>query len=490
VLVGLKYPKNNSRIIKHSSDYTTDCGDAKIVKNVKMISFVSITLAMILLFGQSYGVSAMVDQGSRGKLKTSTLYDSQDFSVDIGFVGYGSTTLDEITMNSDGTYHYITSDTGTLNLITLKTNITGYTCWGSCSDTSLATSDGQLTVGQLLLIVDGIVSNVGSGFMSPSGAAVGLIGAGSHVITIMYVGQDETDGLQYATDTIIVRVGTSETALGDYATVTAPFSSTVTDVAVAGHNITANVAYYDEGWSSWTQEDQFSPEADVTVDVGTTVDVGSLPVQTFFNFDKSIKFNGEINSSGFNGNQIDGTWDSTVGNVFVVDGVGVHPLSTTTSITLTNTLYSSNPEVISSTFVGLLVLADYGQFIKSTVDFPSWQAPFADFSGLNSVVNTTVVNATTGEIDGGSIAMDASFDFQATLDGTNIYVTTESNANTNTVTNTLTSTVTNTVNSTTTGSDETVTSVTTTNSPGFGAIISLLTIGVIAFAAPRLRREN
>jgi hypothetical protein len=443
-----------------------------------------------MVFGQSFGASAIINQSSRTEVTPSFTHNGvPDFGVDIWWVGYSGLASSEISMDADGTYHFITDDPTSLNLVVLKTNISGYTCWGNCSDTSLDMSEGELTVGQLFLIVDGLVSQVGSAYISSAGQSVGLIGYGTHVITLLYTGKDQAGGFQWGSDTIIIRVGSAEDKLGDYATVTAPFSHTLTDTAVANETIEANALPWEPIWSSYIKFDNYTVYNEVDVGLSGTADTDG----TYYGFDSSVSVSGMYNSTGFEGYQIDGIWNTTVGNAFVVDGTGVRYLdSSVTSVTLTDTVLTSYPEARQSTFVGVLVLADYGRYWAGNM--PSWQA-FADIEGLNYVYNTTNVDETSARwAGGGRIEMDASFDFLEAMDGTTLTISSQAKdveiTNTGTTTTTQTTTDTSTVVTTSTQPDETITSTITTESPGFGIIVSLLTIGVIAFAAPRLRREN
>jgi hypothetical protein len=111
------------------------------------------------------------------------------------------------------------------------------------------------------------------------------------------------------------------------------------------------------------------------------------------------------------------------------------------------------------------------------VSYPDWQTPFADFEGLNRIYDSANFS--------NYYDLNASMDFADNYDVNPYWFSTETSADTPaTCVSTSFTTTTN-----TNSIDVTETSV-KTESPGFGVIVSLLSIGVIAFVAPRLRREN
>jgi hypothetical protein len=455
----------------------------KTIRNITIVSFV----LFILISGSSFGASAINNTSDRTNqtVVPATHLSGEDFSVDIGFVGYGSTEGQRITPET-GTniYHYIDADAAAgFNLVRLKTNITGYTCWGTCTDTSL-TGDRSVwdaTVGAAYIIVDGNVLPAGNGYMSSSGSDVAIAGVGDHTVTFLYIGKDQNDGHVYGYDTIILRIATDEANLGTYETSTVSISSTVDEVGVAGttYNDTA-VAYYDPSWSSWTKEDYNEPVADVSFERN------GYPVSANVVYDldgSTITIGGEMNSAGFDGLQIERVQTTTLGMAFFIDASGLQPLDEADTLTFYNNALSDTsvctPTLSKITYAGVVVFADNGRWVEDAVEYPSWQSPFEDYEGFG-----TVTDAANSSI---TYDTNASMDFTYKVDApahffSNDVPDSTCIQDTETFFTTTTDTIT---------SQETTTSTSTkTESPGFGVIVSLISIGVIAFVAPRLRREK
>jgi hypothetical protein len=451
------------------------------MKTIQKITIVSFILS-ILISGSSFGVTAINNASDRTtkSVSPSTYFADETFSADIWFVGYGSTEGQRISLDTDGTYHYVDADAASgFNLVRIKTNISGYTCYGDCSDSSLATGNRSLfdaTGGAAYVIVDGAVLPAGNGFMSSSGADIALSGIGNHIVTFLYMGKDQDDGVVYGMDTITIRIATADVfpALNS---ATTDVNVDVTDLAAVSEFNGSATAYYDAGWSSWTKEDRIDPsvsftlqDATGTTDLGTVV--GSLSAST-----TTLTISGTVNSTGFDGMQIDRVHNSTIGNTFFYDAAGLTPLADLTEVTFWDNTFvtTCDTTVFTPTYLGLITFADNGRWVKDAVSYPSWQAPFADFEGLNTITNST--NSTQ------TFSLDASFDFTDSFDNQVFLMSSDTPpaaCSTITTTTTDTNTVTDTVNTTDVS--------TKTESPGFGVIVSLLTIGVIAFVAPRIRR--
>jgi hypothetical protein len=447
-----------------------------------------------MINGSSFGASAINNSSDRTtpSVSPATHIDGATFSVDVSFVGKGSTEGQRINVSSDGTYHFIdpTADDG-FNLVRLKTNITGYTCFGDCTNSSLAADRTvfEATAGSIFIIVDGNVLPAGAGYMSSSGSDVPIAGLGDHTVTFLYIGKDSVMGTVYAYETFIVRIATDEANLDPYVTSTTPITASVTDTAVANkyYNSSA-VGYYDPSWSSWTKEDFNQPTADVSV----LRDGESTSQNVVDNLNgTTLSIGGTINSTGFDGLQIVREQNTTVGNAFFLDAAGITPLGDVTELTYYDNAY--NPAACDDPFnrithVGVLVLADNGRWVQDAVSYPPWQTPFADFEGLNSVTDTLNSSIT--------YKLNASMDYTYAVDSQGYWFASGAPPAGCTITTTTTdiststsSTTTSIVTTSTRTNDVTETTV-KTESPGFGVIVSLLSIGVIAFVAPRLRREN
>jgi hypothetical protein len=450
----------------------------------------------MLINGSTFGASAINNTSDRTNhsISSSTYLADETFSVSIGFVGYGSTDGQRISLDADGSYHYVADDADQgFNLVRLKTNITGYTCWGTCTDSSI-TGDRSLwdaTGGATYIIVDGNVLPAGFGYMSTSGGDVAISSIGDHVVTFLMIGKDEADGVVYAQDTITIRIALSESDFIPLNVDSVSATTSVTDSATV-HSYNDSAVAFDSGYYSyWTKADQYRPTTEFALQQSGANVTGVLEgVDT-----SSDTFNiwGAVNSTGFDGNQAIREQTSTIGNTFLYDASGLTPLSDVTELSFFNNRYSDcnfiGSHFFTPTHVGLITFADNGRWIKEGVTYGPYQAHFADFEGLNRIYDSANFS--------NYYDLNASMDFADNYDVNPYWFSTETSADTPaTCVSTSFTTTTNTSSTTTTETttntnsvDVTETSV-KTESPGFGVIVSLLSIGVIAFVAPRLRREN
>lgn len=87
--------------------------------NIKKITLF-ISLFSLLLLGQ--GSAAAVSN-----VNIDAFNDGTDYSVDIYWVGTSTADQSEITLSADGTYDIVNA--AGIQLLNVKTNITGYSSW-------------------------------------------------------------------------------------------------------------------------------------------------------------------------------------------------------------------------------------------------------------------------------------------------------------------------------------------------------------------------
>lgn len=355
---------------------------------------------------------------------------TDDFDVEVWFVGTSAVSSGELTETDAGTYDVVSD--ASFTTITVKVNISGYTDWGVSywedGNETNGVDEEDFTLGQLILVIDGQASVVGNGYLNNAGSAFGLT-QGDHTVTFLYAGKGP-DGFEWASDTIIVRVREAAADFGAYTTAEVDLTVDVTDEAEAGTDFYVNATYLDPIWYSFYKNgDALNPTADIDVSYTAADAEGTL---------EGVTISGTVNSTGFDGLQVLGdefvlgedidTVTSTVGHHFVLDAAGVAYLGDATPAKATIRTYDNQ-----ATYVGLLVLAEFG---RTSIYFEG----IRDHEGMNY--------GATG-----------SFDFKIVTDG----------------------------------SQEISFETFTEEAPGFGAIeaaVGLFSLGVIAFVVPRLRKEN
>ncbi len=424
------------------------------------------SMVALLAFSQSVAI-AMINNPS-SNVRVSAILDDQDFSVDIYFVGTTSSNTDEITPSSSGTYD-IVSTAPVTNLV-IKLNISGYT---------LLTEGNNITVGQLILVMDGTAYVVGSGYTALLGTNI-AVDQGTHVITFLYIGKGN-DGMHYASDTIIVRIS-PEDNFSPLEKVEVPLDYQVTDVAVKGANWTGPApAYFDWGWldfyrnASYTVPNDVSLKGAYTYENGTVMDEIDLKDESVFNFTASnakLIMTGTVDTSGIDTysvdtgislpglmNYADENHTTTVGYQFIIDGNGLTYVGDSAPTTVT--IYKSSNSSYIYSFTGVLAVADYGWFwgsshaILDPLGYGDYAVP--DVADLDGFVAST----------SGDVVYQYSFDMIASASGA--YLTSNPFYGTEAY------------------------GLTTEKAPGMSAIntlIGLFSVAFVAFVIPRYRKRN
>ena len=431
-------------------------------KKVKQLKIVIVVFASVLMLtlGQSVAVAAINDT-TRTSVQPNAVFDAEAFDVDIYFVG--TTIVDEVTVDADGTYHIISDDV--LSLIRLKLNVSGWTCWGPCA-TNMSDPRVNVTAGELFQILDGSASVAGSGPTTSGGFDVALA-AGDHTVTYLFVGRGETGGLKWASDTVNIRIRKTGGTFNTFKTITVPVAFTATDEADTTDQINVSAAY-DDALNGWTRDiDQITPENGITLSYSdlTLEDISTVALYD----DLTLTFGGSYNSTGFDDFQYLWTeqlYDVTKGYVFVIDSEGVQ---LATSATTANIFAGDVLDKPYQNFVGTLVLAEYGRWQRGlTGNAADWDG----FLGTTNHTNTSLAGQ----------SFDGALDFVGKIDGSVVWGVDGALHDRTSTTGTTSEVGTTSTVTTTTTEDEGV--------PGFGALVSLLALGVIAFAIPRFRKEK
>jgi hypothetical protein len=347
--------------------------------------------------------------------------------------------------------------------------------------------DALATVGQLYTIIDGVAE-------VESLAAYGdrndiTLSQGDHVVTFLYVGKDEADGFLWASETIHIRVAKSEDAINKLGYFSVPLTTTITDAAdtmiTAGTKLEAEVLtwFFESeafGVPFWIRDNLWAPTGDLTIKYGKDP---ANPTQDLVLSDDSeinvaspdtvLDISGSVNSSGFEGYQMSGSWDVTKGHYFLMDAFGVRPLADATTAALFTTDAIVEGSELAKTYVGVLVLSEYGLQVDEWCDtgLPVTGFPTGGEAGI-CYSDWEYVQQTSDAV----VAFDASFDFVhetfgVTVFDNPIFGVTESST------------------SFSTSTKEASTIQVTKEEPGFLLLTSLLAVGVIAFVIPRFRRE-
>jgi len=363
-----------------------------------------------LILGQSLALNAIFDHHSSNFITSPDFINADsNFSVDIYYVGTDPTSDREIFAQPDGSFHIIDPLAGDLNLVRLKTNITGWTCWGDCIDTN-STLDGiqtsataNITVGQMFVLVDGQISQVGAGYAGERGADI-AVSLGTHVVTYLYMGKDDNKITYWASDTVIIRVANSANEVEqplEY--VTSSISINIKELATTSTIITFNpFCDINDPWVHCYIEYQFVPTSNLTISLNGE----EIAISDSFEMDSSTKFaiSGTVNSTGFDGFQIEESHNSTIGHTFLIDAAGIHDIANSpTHVTFFNTPFgSSAAKTIDfvETFIGVLTIGEYGRW-------HSGSDGRADHDGMSSTAD-------------GVQDFDASFDYTTTIEGVTI----------------------------------------------------------------------
>ncbi|MCE7735981.1 MAG: hypothetical protein GPJ54_13955 [Candidatus Heimdallarchaeota archaeon] len=392
--------------------------------NIKKLTLF-VSLFSLLLLGQ--GSAATV-----ASVSVNSFNDGAAYSLDLWWVG--TDTANMLTPSTYGTYD-IVSTTGLVSL-TIKVNITGFAMWNDIYNITGVPDAPTSTVGQLDVIIDGHHATRAAGYTGGSGIQVTLAGLGDHTVSYLYSNMDEDGTYHYATDSITIRLRSTNT-FAAYKTGAFPLVYTVTDSATAGQNISRqNMALlfnYAYGIYTFTKNTSLTAGNDAVIGVDNT--------------GTKITMSGAIDSTGSIDDALNQWVTSTAGRVFIVDAAGLHLYDGTAfDVTL------RTEDALTSTFVGLFVLADAGMFYD---DY--------DYEEFYGTVNDT----------GTPTDFDFSFDFLGNVEGSTLGI--------DLVPGTFTTSVTS-----------VATSTSTVEGPGFSgfdALLGLLSLGTIAFLIPRKFRK-
>ncbi|MCY3414995.1 MAG: hypothetical protein INQ03_25315 [Candidatus Heimdallarchaeota archaeon] len=301
------------------------------MKVLKLTLFAS----LFLLLASS---SASLAASNSMDFEVNYINDGAAASLDIYFVGESSLAQDEIAMSTYGTYDIVSSEPV---LLTVKVNITGYTMWTDIFNYTGTPTEAFATAGQLDMVIDGSVSTVGAGYVSGSGGFVSLTGAYDHTVAFIYSLMAEDGTFSYATDSITVRIREAAADFGDFDVKDYALSYDVTDVAVAGENISRahTVPVYGYQRNATVEIN----ECEVTVE-GSTMN-------------EEISIVGQIDSTGSMDDATDEWVTSTIGRAFLFDAEGLHLIGDTAP-TVAKVRYSGAND--TSTYIGVVVLGDAG----------------------------------------------------------------------------------------------------------------------------------
>lgn len=409
-----------------------------------------VAMSALLLLSQSVAVTALKNDVS---MRIDDTLADKEFSVDIYFVGTSLLASGEITESVNGTYDVITQSA--LTSLVVKVNVSGYTT---------ITDDNNITAPHLFLILDGELSVLGAGVLGSAGALIPM-SVGTHTLSYLLVGNGN-EGFQYASDTIIVRIGADADSFNDFIIETVPLVFDVSDEAVAGEEWTEdNPIYWDWGNWDWYRNFDYTPVNDVEVWVTSEDNTTMLKDGTPFDFGEegySVLINGTIDTTGVAGLSADWNFTATTpqagldegwpyggsyvypnlitttGYQFLVDASGLTYIGSNVPTTIDVVkLPDEGAANQPFTYLGVLALADYGYMLDMW-----WGAH--DLDGL------------TGSSDG-TILYEYAFDFVATLSG--VYVA----------------------------------DAVAAEAPGFQATetaFALVTLGIVAFVIPRFRKEE
>lgn len=415
---------------------------------LKSFTIFALTFA-ILLTGQS-AVAASTNVTS----DFSTDGWANGYDVDIYFVGTDGTTFGELDPVSEG--FYFVESNATQTQVTIKANATGIS--GFYEEFVPYYDDPEMLggsiVGQLFVVIDGDIAPAGIGALSDSGYKINLK-QGTHTVTWLYINKGN-DGMEYASDTVTIRVGAENVDFGGYTVV--PTNFDVEELAVAGLKWNASAPGVENEYGFVNRGAAYSPVSDVNITYigATTEQVEEGEISNEYDYDNEFTLNvtGWVNSTG----TYDYAFDfeaiaypsyypafyrnrtTTVGYNFYADAMGLHYYTGDGSDEIEETyLYTmmNGSTIVPATFVGVFTIADYG-----------WQD--GDFDGLGSTPSGS--------------SFDYSIDFGYTSSGAYFIDVVDDRY-----------------------------TVTVDEAPGFGALETaggLFTLGIFAFIMPRLRKKE
>ncbi|MHA2248993.1 MAG: hypothetical protein ACXAD7_01465 [Candidatus Kariarchaeaceae archaeon] len=298
-----------------------------------------------------------------------------------------------ISKSSDGTF--FVPSTKPVTLIVLDLNITGFTCWGNCTD--LTSSNASITVGQLFTIVDGKFITAHSSFnewFTEDDQDITFelnfpLEQGDHTVSFLYLGKDEKEGFKWASTSMIIRVHPNSN-LDPIITRTSPLSMSFTDLADDTESLYVEAVRYNSTDDLWHRSFEYEIEGDVAISYGDNT-FDEMDEIDYSNTSTEFSITGNINSSGFDDFQDVYDYNATKGHVFIADAVGIQYLGDNpTEIYIRQS--QPGDAYPAETFIGLIVFAEYGRFKP---EFEAWGLPDKDFDGDRI----------------GDLVIDGSFDF-------------------------------------------------------------------------------
>ena len=398
--------------------------------------------------------------------------------------------------------------------------------------------------GELYLVVNGEVARASASFLTSKGTDLGLT-QGINTVSLLYVGREQDGSVTWAEDTVNINVMPVGGVVDTVDVVDLPYENYVTDLAADSPDTIdiTNILYW--SWGDLARNKVFEPLVNVTVDYDATdeesvynVDNELFVVSDDGGIDGTLEFHGVVDTSGFHGTYHFGNFSlasfsyynsslapRTQGVTLVQDANGLQLLEESGNVAYFSFDYANDAEVISYSQVSIVALADYGTWDLS-VDYSGygvdWDGQFSsvrldstssgassfdtsttatNYTGWGPFANETLTIVEPNHRD--EFILAALYGWSGGLYGTNDFETesssfivqgmatvititeTEVTTNTTSTTSTNTSTVTDTV----TGQvNETVVS-NVEGAPGFGVVLTLVTVGTIAYIAPRMKKE-
>jgi len=438
------------------------------MKNLKVV-FIAAVLGFVLMTSQPAVIAATNSTTSSFTLDQATGFDpsTSDFSVEV--LSVGPNVLENATLEDDNTYHIVSDDLFTL--VRFRVAFSGYTM----------ISNGSMDVaygGQLFVINNGVANVVGAAYSGSAGVDIPM-DSQTNTITFLYIGWDETDGYVYASDTVVVRIGAvaEDLANAGFEAVEVPVTSSATDTVDTTATYDAAEFIASNWYSVYSKNELVEPTLDdlelaYTDASGDTFDIGYNTGQISIPLDDenlgSFDIGGTYDTTGFLGPQAkginytkvllnyydadgqdlmpaydgDATHPVESGLAFLTDGDGLTLLGDAT----TATMYTSE-EGRSASSVGVVAISGSGYWDLA-------QAVYGGGIDWDSVFSSTF-DASTGE---------------------GIYGTVDIGINT----------LVGSFGAAIPAADATE----TIDSPGFTALLSLGSVAVIAYLAPRFRKEE
>jgi hypothetical protein len=459
--------------------------------NKSKLIFFAVGLGMILVAGQPHAIMAAYDNNLGESIAPNGfLSTTQDYSVDI--YSAGPSGLENYTAVSDDLYH-IESDNA-VTMVRLSASVSGFNTYDNVemsgvwdddnneNTTDVATSKSLNDVayaGELYVIVNGKAARASASFLTGTGTDVPVV-PGMNTVSLLYIGRDQDGSVTWASDTVNIRVfGSADDSSVATETTVLNYKNSVTDLAVAAvaadekMNIT-DLIYWN--WGEHGKNKVFEP----LMDIGAS-----------FEFD-TIEFTGTTDTSGFHGayhfenfNFTTSAYDGpamvprTAGVTLIQDLNGLQVMGDSGTVTLLD-----SDDDFST--VSLVSLADYGTWDLNSDYYGygvDWDGQFTSV-GL-SAEGTASLNTSDPE----ELGIAQGVGWASGFFGTNDFEVEEWSISfklleklTDT-TATRTSTVSQ--NVTVTGEVDTDAAA----APGFGVVVTLLSIGTIAYLTPRLRKE-